>query len=711
MAFVIIIGLCFKRKNGSRYCMNPKIYEVKIIQKRKMQVSVRTHVKVKIFIVCICIIGTLGFQQSVQDHSKSKNQVFYNNFSSDKDSIMPRTNQELNNDTIKAFIDQYIPNQLEKMQIPGASICIVVNDSIIFEEGYGYADLSSEIPMSASETMLRLGSLTSLFTWTGIMQLFEQNHLELDKDIHPLLEQTSIRIDSILNNSITLNQLMAHTAGFEDTLLRDTAINLNSVLELETYLAQNTPIQLYQPNTVMAYSNYGVSLAGFLLELLSDTDYCDYITENIFNPLNMTRSRIQNGKIEEENIAKGYTNKNNKNIETEPAIVNILPAKGMYSTASEIGHFIQAHLNAGDYHGKSILTRDTVSLMHQKHFDMNATLTTGWAHGFMNQRYRNYSFLTHYGDCSGFTSQLTLLLDQNVGIFLGYNRENIAEVRTEFLHDFIDTFFSTSPVTVLSDSVLTTAELKHFRGEYQTTRRVESQIFSINNVLSQSLSISIKNGKFLVINGDEQFIAVGEHLFRHITEDYYLEFKINEEKGTLYAIFENDGIQVYEKMNGIRSPGFHRFSGVILLFIVATTLLISSFQMMTKISHVVRKKNKSNPNQKMWKILKKIPISHLYLPVSWIIAIMLLLATLGIVIQLETLEWSQSGANQTLLKLILTVPLIARIFSFFNLVLVFNLWIDRKESLLVRLYYSCFELATFGYLFWLYYWKLLGYNI
>ena len=67
--------------------------------------------------------------------------------------------------------------QLKQADIAGATISIVKDGKLLFAKGYGYADVQKKQPVSAQETLFRPGSISKLFTWTAIMQLFEQGKL------------------------------------------------------------------------------------------------------------------------------------------------------------------------------------------------------------------------------------------------------------------------------------------------------------------------------------------------------------------------------------------------------------------------------------------------------------------------------------------------------------------------------------------------------
>lgn len=57
--------------------------------------------------------------------------------------------------------------------------------------------------------------------------------------------------------------------------------------ELGEILKSSLPNQLYEPGTVVAYSNWGAGLAGYIVERVSGMSFSDYVHKNIFEPLDM----------------------------------------------------------------------------------------------------------------------------------------------------------------------------------------------------------------------------------------------------------------------------------------------------------------------------------------------------------------------------------------------------------------------------------------
>ena len=116
---------------------------------------------------------------------------------------------------VHAFLDGFMPMQLEREDIAGAVVLVVKDGAIFFAKGYGYSDVEKKTPVTVDATLFRPGSVSKLFTWTAVMQLVEQGKLDLDRDINDYLD---FKIPAKFGKPITLRNLMTHTPGFEEQI-------------------------------------------------------------------------------------------------------------------------------------------------------------------------------------------------------------------------------------------------------------------------------------------------------------------------------------------------------------------------------------------------------------------------------------------------------------------------------------------------------------
>ncbi len=115
-----------------------------------------------------------------------------------------------------------------------------------------------------ARTLFRTGSVGKLFTWTAVMQQVEAGRLELDRDVNDYLD---FRIPPRDGQPVTLRNLMTHTPGFEEADQAPRHGPARAACRRPRNIVKAwTPERIFPPGEVPAYSNYGVTLAGYLVE-------------------------------------------------------------------------------------------------------------------------------------------------------------------------------------------------------------------------------------------------------------------------------------------------------------------------------------------------------------------------------------------------------------------------------------------------------------
>ena len=188
-----------------------------------------------------------------------------------------------------SWLDGYLPYALKTNDIAGAVVVIVKDGEVLTERGYGYADVAAKKPIDPKLTLFRPGSVSKLFTWTAVMQLVEQGKIDLDADVNQYLD---FRIPPREGKPVTMRNLMQHTAGFEEQAKGVISDNPQAP-GFEVLLKAWVPQRVFAPGTTPAYSNYGASLAGFIVQRVSGEPFDTYVEKHIFEPLDMKYSSFR----------------------------------------------------------------------------------------------------------------------------------------------------------------------------------------------------------------------------------------------------------------------------------------------------------------------------------------------------------------------------------------------------------------------------------
>src|SRR5579864_7813898 len=267
---------------------------------------------------------------------------------------------------LEAFFDGLVPLQMERSDVAGATVLVMKDGKELLKKGYGYSDVTKKTPVDPDTTMFRLASISKTFTWVSVMQLAEQGKLDIDADVNKYLD---FQIAPAFGKPITLRNLMTHTGGFEEEVRDIIYVDPKKTTALGDFLKQNQPRRMFPPGQIPAYSNYGVGLAGYVVQRLSVEPFEQYVAEHIFQPLAMKHSSFNEPMTAElaPFLSEGYRATTEK-----PAlgfeVFNPAPAGGISSSAADMGRFAMALLNGGELDGQRILKPETRDLMWTPQF-------------------------------------------------------------------------------------------------------------------------------------------------------------------------------------------------------------------------------------------------------------------------------------------------------------------------------------------------------
>ncbi|MGE5564321.1 MAG: serine hydrolase domain-containing protein [Bacillota bacterium] len=336
---------------------------------------------------------------------------------------------------VDAWLDGYMPYALKAGGIPGALVVVVKDGAPLTMRGFGYSDLKAQKPVDPNLTLFRPGSVSKLFTWTAVMQLVQAGKLDLDADVNKYLD---FRIPPRDGKPITLRNLMTHTPGFAETAKYLIEFGDKHPDSLGKILSRAVPDRIYAPGTMPAYSNYGASVAGYIVERVSGEPFNQYVARHIFAPAGMTHSTFDQPLPA---ALKPYMSKGYKPGSDDPQpyeVIGMAPAGALASTGADMGRFMIAHLN------HKLLDPRTAALMYANANKPFSALP-GMALGFYHEDRNGLNIVGHGGDTVFFHSDLHLFLDKNVGLYISMNsigKDGAAHaLREELLQEFADRYY------------------------------------------------------------------------------------------------------------------------------------------------------------------------------------------------------------------------------------------------------------------------------
>ena len=311
-------------------------------------------------------------------------------------------------------LNEYIHAQMEAQHIPGLSLAVLERGALTLAQGYGLANVELSVSATA-DTVYQLASLTKQFTATAVMLLAGEGKLNLDD----LLLYHLPDLPSTWGD-VTLRHLLTHTSGIKSyTDLPDFRKTIRKDYTPEELLALVTDLPLeFAPGERLAYNNTGYFLLGLVIEKTGEKSYGDFLTKRIFEPLGMTRTRVNDLRAILPGRATGYTweNETLRNGEyvspTQP-----FAAGALVSTVLDLARW------------EAALWKDT--LLPQKCLQemwTPATLTDGttseYGFGWGIRVYHRHRFVGHGGGIPGFATLIARFPDDGLTVILLSNSDH-----------------------------------------------------------------------------------------------------------------------------------------------------------------------------------------------------------------------------------------------------------------------------------------------
>lgn len=318
----------------------------------------------------------------------------------------------------------------------GLSVGVVRDGQLVFNRGYGMANLELSVPVNNS-TVFRLASVTKQFTAASVLLLIEQKKLSLSDKLAKFYP------DFPRGKEITILNLLNHTSGikdYTDGLLWDLSPKGWPTPELAKRLAG---IGFdFPPGTHWHYSNSGYFLLGQIIEKVSGKSFAEFTSANLFKPLGMMDTAVDDESDIVPFRAAGYSKSKEapSGFSNAPFIpMSVVYAAGAtHSTVSDM-----AKWNVALYGGKVMsaesfkvmmapgllkdgsLARDAIFKMpgEQPHQSPAGFGPMGYTMGLHTGTLDNHRFMGHEGGIFGFSTIVENYLDDGFMLIILSNTE------------------------------------------------------------------------------------------------------------------------------------------------------------------------------------------------------------------------------------------------------------------------------------------------
>ena len=345
--------------------------------------------------------------------------------------------------------ESYLLQLTRKGPVPGISMVVVKNDSIVYNKGFGWADEPKH--MSAStKTVYHWFSVTKIITAVAILQLAEQNKLQLNDAVVKYLPFFKVKYPSDSSKPITIINLLNHSSGLPDPglhMFRWVHYDENSAIN-QTELVKKVIPELskleFEPGTDTKYTNFGYMVLGAIIEKVTGQNYEDYIRQNILKPLAMNHTDFVYTKDMEPFEAAGTHPVFDPMTLAIPYVKGRIirevskkyfwlnrfyndqtPPTALIGSAEDAARFVIAYLNNGELDSTHILTQQSVKKMTCDNYMKKASYKYSYyvrqGLGWQIYKDKHGLMLQHSGGGLGFSTIIQLYPEEKLGFILFSN--------------------------------------------------------------------------------------------------------------------------------------------------------------------------------------------------------------------------------------------------------------------------------------------------
>ena len=353
--------------------------------------------------------------------------------------------------TIEA-LEAFLLRLTETGGVPGLSVSVVKGDRVVWERGFGFADLATSSPATPATSYLWF-SMTKIVTATAVLKLAEGGNLDLDAPADEYFR--SLKVVS-QPTPVTVRHLLSHSSGLANPLpirwVRPAhAPDPDSGAFVRHLLAKHRKLKSV-PGERAGYSNLGYLVLGEVISEVAGTGYEEYVRGEILSPLGMDHTGFSYPESVGEGAATGYQPlwrpltpllkaalprgvvgpRRGGYVSFEPFYVEGPAYGGLIGGVEEAARFVVLHLNGGQANGARLLSAESVAEMRR------LTPRGGkrdFGLGWFRPREaggRRPDFVEHLGGGAGFWNVMRIYPEESLGLVVmgnttSYDHESVCD--------------------------------------------------------------------------------------------------------------------------------------------------------------------------------------------------------------------------------------------------------------------------------------------
>lgn len=324
-----------------------------------------------------------------------------------------------------------------KADEPGLAVLVQRNDTVLFKNGFGFADLKTKERVTP-KTLFNLGSISKTFVANGILILRQRGLLLLDDNLDKYFSGFQ---NKAIAKQVAIKHLLTHTSGLPDIRYpyRDSVFFLTAKDE-ENWAPILKAKQLnFEPGSKFEYSNPAFNGLALIIESVSKTKWQDFIANEIFKPSGMVTSTITDGAHPQSGVAHGYIQSNGvwleKDYMEEPTFA-AAGNGGVWSSVEELALYYKA-LQSAIFLPKKVIG-ESFEVKKFPNWKDKTPEQIGWS-WFVGKTKQGYTMIGHTGSQGGFRANFQFFQEKNWLVIIVSSAPRPLEEYTNRMFDFLNT--------------------------------------------------------------------------------------------------------------------------------------------------------------------------------------------------------------------------------------------------------------------------------
>lgn len=296
---------------------------------------------------------------------------------------------------------------------PGCALAVVKDGHIVYEHGYGMANLELDIAITP-QSVFDIGSVSKQITAMAILLLAQDHKLSFDDDIRKYLPEMPD-----YGSTITIRHMLHHTSGLRNY---DDLFDLEGIPEADLTTDRDAMDLIvrqkgvnFKPGEEFLYSDTNFFLMSQIVKRITGQTLRQFAQERIFGPLGMTSTHFHDDHtMIVPRRATGYAPRQGGGFEIDMSNFEQVGDGSVMTTVEDLAKWDQnfEHPLVGGVDAIRQLTTP-------------GTLNNGqqipYAMGLFLDHYRGLNWIHHSGEWVGYRAALSRFPDQHFSTLITCN--------------------------------------------------------------------------------------------------------------------------------------------------------------------------------------------------------------------------------------------------------------------------------------------------